>query len=379
MPAFDTIVELLKQLDTDQRSMPASALYNEGWMLRLVLDAGEKGYLPSYIPRGSNWCSESQLRTPFGRERGTKHESNTHADGVVGDFVSDVDTKSGLEIRAETKLFIVFEAKMYSALSSGTKNAPGYDQAARNVACMAETFRRAGCRPDSTPVVGFYVVAPQTQIDGGLFSRLMTADSIRSRVAERIQQYSGIVRDELTEWQERWFIPCISRMETSGSIDCLSWEKLIEEISTSNEATGADINAFYQKCKQCNRSVSRSYESAGRPTRGMEYWVTNGRYNGQRVRVMSPGKSNSRVYLDGSDEEPFLIANTNLKIIPASEQTPAPADPIIGREYDWTSKADGLVRVLVLNVGDCNSRVVRMSGDETSFKVPNHHLCAPQR
>ena len=63
---------------------------------------------------------------------------------------------------------------MSSKLSSGTKNASGYDQAARNVACMAETLRSAGNKPGQMKRLAFYVTAPQNQIENGVFGDLVT-------------------------------------------------------------------------------------------------------------------------------------------------------------------------------------------------------------
>ena len=63
---------------------------------------------------------------------------------------------------------------MFSALSSGVKNAPFFNQAARNVACMAEVLRRAGRSPDQFTSLGFYVLAPRVAIDAGVCSHFMT-------------------------------------------------------------------------------------------------------------------------------------------------------------------------------------------------------------
>jgi PIN domain nuclease of toxin-antitoxin system len=54
----------------------------------------------------------------------------------------------------------VIEAKMFSNLSRGTKNALEYDQAARNVACMAHTIAKSGIQVDDLKSVGFFVIAP---------------------------------------------------------------------------------------------------------------------------------------------------------------------------------------------------------------------------
>ena len=80
---------------------------------------------------------------------------------------------------------------MSSKLSSGTKNAPGYDQAARTVACIAETLKRADIWPQHVERLAFFVAAPQEQIDSGVFGDIVTKDSIRQRVQNRVDAYGG--------------------------------------------------------------------------------------------------------------------------------------------------------------------------------------------
>jgi hypothetical protein len=90
----------------------------------------------------------------------------------------------------------VIEAKLGSSLSAVTKNAPDFDQAARNVACMAHMLSVAGVQPSSLKRLAFFVIAPKTQIDSGIFADLVTKPSIQSKVASRIASYSG----EHDEW-----------------------------------------------------------------------------------------------------------------------------------------------------------------------------------
>ena len=47
----------------------------------------------------------------------------------------------------DARQFVLLEAKLFNRLSSGVKNAPFFDQAARSVACMAEVLRRADREP----------------------------------------------------------------------------------------------------------------------------------------------------------------------------------------------------------------------------------------
>ena len=205
------LVTLLTDLGGDNHRMPPTLLYNEGWLLRLLLDAAQRGLIPS-IPPAKNWFSEAQLPTPFGRACGQLSESNTHADGVMGDFVVTKDTKSGLKLSEGAARFEVFEAKMYSPLSSRTKNAAGYDQAARTVACMAYTLKQLGGERAKSVCVKFHVVAPRLQIDNGLFTAVMKPDSIRARIEERISQFVGRVRDDLNVWRDQWAWPLLEKL-----------------------------------------------------------------------------------------------------------------------------------------------------------------------
>ena len=68
------------------------------------------------------------------------------------------------------KQLVVIEAKLGSGLSGGVKNAPNFDQAARNVACMANMLHRRNLAPTSFDRLGFHVVAPKRQVDGGVFA-----------------------------------------------------------------------------------------------------------------------------------------------------------------------------------------------------------------
>jgi hypothetical protein len=81
------------------------------------------------------------------------------------------------------------EAKLFSKLSARVKNAPDFDQAARNLACMAEVLFQVGRPPAKVPSLGFYVVAPDTQVSNGVFAGSMLKGSIRDKVFKRAEAY----------------------------------------------------------------------------------------------------------------------------------------------------------------------------------------------
>lgn len=125
------------QLDKNQCEFPETLIFNEGWLLRSILTkwklhTGESKFPFLPFPKDVRIYSESQLRTPFKRK--PKNETNTHVDGIVGDFCIREGTKSGITVKKNFKYLTVFEAKMYSGLAKGTKNIPeGYNQVSRTM------------------------------------------------------------------------------------------------------------------------------------------------------------------------------------------------------------------------------------------------------
>jgi len=257
----NTILDMLRTADTDAAVFPPTILYNEGWMLRLILSAGKEGVpcLPfSFLP-GSRWFSEALLHSPFlARYHGDElAETHTHADGVVGRFEFSPKTKTGLEIDNDSKQFIVIEAKMYSSLSRGIKKAPFYDQAARTVACMAATVGRDGKPVDEIESIGFYVVAPAEQINRGVFAEQMKPESIVEKVKQRVEAY----RKDSEEFSklQTWFLEVFEPMVRRIDLDCWPWETAVNAIVAAKPAEGSIVKDFYQLCKEyCGRKKESS-------------------------------------------------------------------------------------------------------------------------
>ena len=154
-------------------------------MLRLVLDWFSENRdveHPLSMDAASRWYSEAILTSAFlPRHRGDKYaEGFTHADGAIGHFEIGTAGQADLKLLPDATIFKITEAKMFSGLSKGTTRAPTYNQAARNVACIAETLRLARRTPSDMQAIGFFVVAPERQIDGGVFTKQMDRSSITS-------------------------------------------------------------------------------------------------------------------------------------------------------------------------------------------------------
>jgi hypothetical protein len=375
MPLPPQLLLCLEQLDTDQRRMPATVLYNEGWMLRLLLDAGERGLLPNFMPRGVRWFSEGQLRTPFGQRGSGTSESNTRADGVFGDFKLVGRTRSGIDLESNARRFVVLEAKLYAPLSTGTKNAPGYDQVARTVACMANTLHRAGLTPDTFEELRFVLLVPKETIsDGGIPE--LTADSIRRKIDARINQFGA--PPHLQKWRDVWAWPLLARLERGKCLQLITWDSVLGQLTQESDRT--ELKEFYESCKGYNHppaalsTTGRPPGTAFRPQRGRVYQIASQGAEPVLVRVCTPGPVNSRVYRLNGTSEPYLVPNSDLAEAPEEQQSPPPLDPVPGKVY-WWKRPDGTeVRVRVRNTGSSNSRVLREGQTGRGFKVPNHRL-----
>lgn len=248
---FERMEALLRSCDTDLPVMPPTQLYNEGWMLRLTVDrfaslALENERHMLAVPPGCRWYSEALLPSAFLAEsRGdSRAESWTHADGVIGHFEIGNDAKGNLTLHSDAKHFVVLEAKMFSKLSEGVKNAPYYNQAARTIACIAEVLKRARRQVQELRAIGFFVLAPACQIQQGLFKEHLTKSSVRAVVGRRVKEYGG----ERDVWLSEWFLPVLERLE----IKAISWEDLIDFITM--RSPGADqLKEFYRHCLEFNK------------------------------------------------------------------------------------------------------------------------------
>jgi len=251
---IERIADMLRTCDGDSPSFPPTELYNESWLLRLVLDGffrhgdGLPGH-PLAFAEGARWYSEAWLPSAFAPRwrRDPLGEGWTHADGVIGHFSLGKGGKQDVSLPADATQFVVVEAKMFSRLSKGVTHAPDYDQAARTVACMAEVIaRQPAIAPNSLERIGFYVLAPECQIaDKKAFGDLLTKESIADKVGARVGQYKG----DRDAWHDDYFEPLLPLI----AIEAISWERVIDDIKKVDSASGDGINTFYQECKKYNK------------------------------------------------------------------------------------------------------------------------------
>lgn len=226
---------------------PPTLIYNEGWLLRLVMDwfAQHKSIShPLAFEDNAFWFSEALLPSTFApRYRGDKlAEARTHLDGVIGHFAIGDKGKADFALLPTATQFMALEAKIYSKLSATVRNAPYYDQAARNVACISEVLRRANRLPQMVATLGFYVLAPQSQIGKGIFEQDLSKGSIRRKVEQRAQEYDG----KYNTWCTEWFYPTLDCIR----IEAISWESIVDEIAKSDPGSGSALQEFLNYCLQ---------------------------------------------------------------------------------------------------------------------------------
>lgn len=255
--------EILLGCGTERAVLPPTALYNEGWLLRLALDAlagVQAAATPLAAMEGARWFSEGLLPSPFlARHRGDRlAEGWTHADAAIGHF--RVSTGGGAEVtlQADAQQLVVLEAKLGSPLSKGTTWAPRYNQAARNVACVAEVLWRAKRSPSELESIGFFVLAPSSQVGPVVLPSLLKKESLRAVVEERVHMYEGEREFEAKRsWFEQAFLPLLDAIQ----VEVVTWEQVLAWIRHTAPEVGSSVAAFYEKCLEFN------LQTLGRPQR----------------------------------------------------------------------------------------------------------------
>ena len=239
------ILPLIEAAKSDRPPFPRTEIFNETWLVRLVVDwfaqNGAPGFPLSFAP-DARWFSEALLPSAFlARCSGDPlAESWTHADAIIGHFAIGSAGKTDCALASGVDQFVVVEAKIYSRLSPGVKQAPDFDQAARSVACMAELLKRAGRRPAEVDCLAFYLLAPASQIDAGLFAEEVDKASIGSKVKRRVDAYEG----SRAAWHNHWFLPLLEGVE----IQQISWESALDHIQCHDPTAAEEIGAFYKEC-----------------------------------------------------------------------------------------------------------------------------------
>ena len=247
---IERVAHLLKKCDTSERVFPATDLYNEGWLLRIILDwfSGQRNLRhPLAFTKNCRWFSEGLIPSQFlARFRGDPlAESWTHADGIIGNLEIGKAGKTDIRVLNKATHLTVVEAKLFSKLSPGVSNARYFDQATRYAACITEMLYRANRLPQSLIRLGFYVLAPDERIRAGVFRGKMQLSSISDKVKRRVEEYGGVKE----KWFKEWFLLTLERLD----VRCISLEMILDFIKQKDKKCFDEISDFYNKCLTYNR------------------------------------------------------------------------------------------------------------------------------
>lgn len=236
---------LIEALSESNPPFPPTDLFNETWLLRLVLDwySDHRGFeSPLAFMEGARWFSRGQLPSAFlARYKSDKLAENwTNADGLIGHFDVGKGGRPEITIRRDALQFTVIEAKIHSRLSTGVKNAAYYDKIARAVACMAEILRQAYRRPEDMQTISFYVLAPREQVEERVLSKYLAVETITEKVQRRVSEYGS----ERQEWFDNWFLPMMDLI----TVETITWGDIISVIWSVDTKSADQIAGFYQNC-----------------------------------------------------------------------------------------------------------------------------------
>lgn len=96
--------------------------------------------------------------------------------------------------------------------------------------------------PSSLERLSFYVVAPEKQVNAGVFEDLVTKQSIREKVRVRVSQYNGAK----SAWFEDAFEPTLERVDLA----IITWESILDHMVENGSDLG--LTKFYERCLDFN-------------------------------------------------------------------------------------------------------------------------------
>ena len=99
-----------------------------------------------------------------------------------------------------------------------------------------------GVHPESVDQIAFFVLAPKTQIQSGIFGDLVTKESIEKKVRARVVNFQGFH----DTWFEEFFLPTLAHME----VGTLAWEDALSSLPSTPEVEA--MLQFYAQCLRFN-------------------------------------------------------------------------------------------------------------------------------
>ena len=236
------LLEIIRTLDSEKPNLNPTEVYNEGWMTRLLVHESikEKIKLKDIDFKSiSYWTSEALISSPF-LKADPFREGYTHADMALGDFSVDFNKRGEIIVSKRAEIFGIIEAKMGSNLSQGTKHFENYNQASRNLACIAFNTCDSNCE------IFFYVVAPENKISKHEIKKQIDLQTMINQIIFRFKEYSD-------EFKINFKMDSIISKASKCKVESISYEEWIGKIADADSRKFLD--EFYKKAIKWNRIV----------------------------------------------------------------------------------------------------------------------------
>lgn len=243
----ENILDIIENMESVVgNKIPLTMLYNEGNMLRIVLQQLEEKVIINKdltFPDDVDWYSEALLPSPFlARSRNDNLcEKWTHADAVVGKFEIGKKRRCDLTLKDSCDFFYVIEAKMNSLLSMGTKNASQFNQVARYIACISKLIQDKGIDISVFRKLAFYVILPEYKKREKSFYNCTDKSNINETIKKRIALYSS--NQDTNRFN--WLLNNLDNLLEKIDVKLITWEEII------NNCDQQTIK-FYANCKKHN-------------------------------------------------------------------------------------------------------------------------------
>ena len=251
------IHEMLESCATASPVIPCERLYNERWLLCLVLDwfaqhaqddASQSGqgiaeHPLAFMP-GARWFSGAHLASPFAkRYKGDRLAARRfQADGLIGHFdVRLKKSKPVIDIQPDAQQFVVIITLLFKPLKPGGKHTRYFDEVANALSCQIETLHRANRYPVDMAQVELVVIAPQAQIDAENIAAALAPATLAHKNQRRVREYHA---PQKQEWLNEWLLPALDHMR----ISTISWESLWDTIYAHDPAANREIREFFLHC-----------------------------------------------------------------------------------------------------------------------------------
>ena len=241
---MEAILSLIKTLEGEHPPHPRmnpTEIYNEGWMTRLLVHYSVQENITIQeidFKELKNWTSEGLISSPFIKASKLR-EGYTHADMALGDFEIDFEKRGQINVKKNAKLFGILEAKMKSPLSKGTRHVPQYNQASRNIACIA--YNTIG----KDTKIFFGVVAPEITLTNHKIAEKLHPDNFKKEIRSRFAKHK---EKNLTEAESEE--ATLAKLESIRTF-VLSYEDWIQAFEGKDCYN--ELSSFYGLCKKWNR------------------------------------------------------------------------------------------------------------------------------